>query len=376
VPDRPDSAIAFVAYFADARRGGQVNLLKLVRGLAGTHRLVVIVPAEGPLAERAREAGAQVEILPIPVLYGTRPSSWTRLGAAIRGLRALFARHAVGVAYVDGPNHVLPVSLASAGLGVRVVWHVQTVFRSPYDRWNVRFADALVCASRAASERLPAQGAPRLLIANGVDTTQPLPDRGAARAGLGLCERDRALLFVGEVVAHKGVGELLDAAARIMRAEPDAVLLVAGEGPPEVEAMFRNQTKSLGERVRWLGHRADVPAVLRAADVFVFPSHAEGGNPLAVLEAMVAGLPVVASDIPAVREALAPDAGVLVEPRDAEALAAAVLALLRDPARMRELGAKARARVEAEHRLELYVSRFRDLFTSLGSGPGARASGS
>jgi glycosyltransferase involved in cell wall biosynthesis len=114
----------------------------------------------------------------------------------------------------------------------------------------------------------------------------------------------------------------------------------------------------VGHRVRFLGHRDDVPDVVAAADVFVFPSRYEGlGGSL--LEAMALGVPVVASDVPAIREIVgAGPAGILVPVDDVDAWASAVRSLLDDPAQRAALGARGRELFDERFTLDAVADRF------------------
>ncbi len=150
------------------------------------------------------------------------------------------------------------------------------------------------------------------------------------------------VVFVGRLAQQKGVTHLVDAAARLRT--PGVSVTLVGDGPDR--AALERQAAGLGvaDRVRFLGFRAhdEVPAVLAATDVLVLPSvYEELGSVL--LEGLQAGVPIVASDTGGIPDALG-DAGVLVPPRDPDALADALDALLADPARRLRLSALARER--------------------------------
>ena len=151
------------------------------------------------------------------------------------------------------------------------------------------------------------------------------------------------MLFVGRLAAQKGVATLLDAVP-LLRTR--AAVVLVGDGPQR--AALERQAGHLGpDRVHFQGFvpHAEVPAWLTAADVLVLPSiYEELGSVL--LEAMAAGLPVVASAVGGIPDALG-DAGRLVPPSDPVALAAAVDELLDDPALAAELGEAARRRATA-----------------------------
>jgi glycosyltransferase involved in cell wall biosynthesis len=156
------------------------------------------------------------------------------------------------------------------------------------------------------------------------------------------------LLEVGRLCAVKGQRDAIAALPLLGRA--DVTLLLAGEdiegGGAYLDALER-QASQLGvrDRVRFLGRRDDVPALLAAADALVLPSWQEG-LPLVVLEAMAAGVPVVATSVGGTPEAVVDgETGLLVPPRDVPALTAAIDTLLDDPERARRLGEAGRRRV-------------------------------
>jgi len=128
---------------------------------------------------------------------------------------------------------------------------------------------------------------------------------------------------------------------------------------------LRAREHGLANRVHLLGPRSDIPAILAAADVFVLPSLADG-LPLALLEAMFAGCPIVASDVGEVRAALAHgEAGILVEPGNPAALAAALDYMLRNPMRAKGLGERAAYQALAEYDISHMVGRYTATYEEL-----------
>ncbi len=144
----------------------------------------------------------------------------------------------------------------------------------------------------------------------------------------------------------------------------DARLWLVGErlesdhADPVDAAMRAAETDPvLKQRVRFLGYRGDVPALMRAADIYTLPSHREG-MPRSVIEAMMTGLPVVGTDIRGTREEVVEgETGTLVPVKDAAALAAALLRLVRDPKLRAGWGAKGRERALALYREDLVIAR-------------------
>jgi glycosyltransferase involved in cell wall biosynthesis len=187
--------------------------------------------------------------------------------------------------------------------------------------------------------------------------------RAQIRASLGVPDDRLVVLNVGRQEFQKGQEVLLRAMTDVVRRHPDALLLVAGRrGNASAELDQLHSTLGLGDQVRFLGHREDVPELLAGADVFTFPSLYEGLGG-ALIEAMALELPIVASDVPAIREVLGDaTAGVLVPPGDAPALATELGGLLDDPDRRRALGAAARRRFEERFTLPKSAARMADLY--------------
>lgn len=174
--------------------------------------------------------------------------------------------------------------------------------------------------------------------------------RAAARKALGLRADAEVLVHVGRQEYQKGHQFLIEAFERLARHRERLVLLLAGrEGGTTDELSHQRLGLSADDRIRFLGHRDDVPEILAAADVFVFPSLFEGlGGSL--IEAMALGLPIVASRLPAIGEVLE-DGGnaVLVPPGNPSALEQAVSSLLDDPGRRERFGRRS---------LEIFEDRF------------------
>ncbi|MGA7923207.1 MAG: glycosyltransferase family 4 protein [Thermoplasmata archaeon] len=205
------------------------------------------------------------------------------------------------------------------------------------------------------------------IIPSSVDVQRFRPDVDGReiRHRLGFDDK-RVLAFTGRLVPHKGVDSLLRAMVGL---PPDVALLVIGRGSrlPELRALAR-RLNLLG-RVQFASDVSDdeLPAYLRAADIFVFPSQNRlEGFGLAVVEAMAAGLPVVITDMPGVREVIEPGVeGVLVEPLIASDLTDRVRELLDDPERRRKMGERARQRAEERYALATVARSLLNLYEDL-----------
>jgi starch synthase len=231
--------------------------------------------------------------------------------------------------------------------------------------WTIRAADGLIVASTPEERRLVSRyRVPEARIArvfNPVDTRFWRPEeRASARAGLGLPPEATVVVWHGQVQVHrKGLDVLLDAWERVTAERPRRDLRLrlvgTGEDAPGLERRIAAAGLRGVERVdRWVSDRAEVRRLLQAADVYAFPSRHEG-FPVAPVEAMACGLPLVAADaygIPDILERGELDGGVVVPRQDAQALAAALGRLVDDEALRLELGRRARERVERSFSLE------------------------
>jgi len=173
--------------------------------------------------------------------------------------------------------------------------------------------------------------------------------------------------MVSRLVRHKGVREFCLAARIVRRERPDCTFLLVGPLGSEGRQAVRRSEVEQNEDVRWLGPRADVPALLAASDVFALPSYYREGIPRALLEAGAMGLPLISTDMPGCREVVRDGwNGLLVPPRDARALAEAVCALLDLGADGRaEMGERARRHVEEQFTLDAVADAYAEIYRRL-----------
>ncbi|MGH8892454.1 MAG: glycosyltransferase family 4 protein [Actinomycetes bacterium] len=193
--------------------------------------------------------------------------------------------------------------------------------------------------------------------------------RLAARRSLGVDPSSPLVVNVGRQEFQKGQRHLLEAARLLREGHRDLVVLICGrEGAITGELKALHASLGLGDKVRFLGHRDDVPDVLAAADVFAFPSLFEGlGGSL--IEAMALGVPIVASDIPAIRETVV-DTGcaTLVPPASADALAMALADLIADRSRRAAYADHGIHRFEEHYALPGIAARMATLYRTVASG--------
>lgn len=218
------------------------------------------------------------------------------------------------------------------------------MYETTVGRWMLKQCACVIAVSELVARHARAlAGSERriFVVPNGVDK-QVFRPRSRASTGT-------RLVYVGRLIQNKGVQYLLRAMPKILSVHPDASLQLVGDGP--MRGYLERMANSLGisHAVAFLGIRDDVPDILAEADVFIRPSLTEG-MPLAVLEAMSAGLPVVATPVAGVVELVKHgENGLLVPPGDPAALADAVTQLLSDPHRRRSMGSEARRTIERKY---------------------------
>jgi glycosyltransferase involved in cell wall biosynthesis len=243
------------------------------------------------------------------------------------------------------------------------------------EHWVLRNAVDRVIAvgwETARAHRATLAGCAIDVIPNAVVEPLPLDPRARAdvRAELGVPEGAPLLLSVGRIVPQKAPIELLHAFAQLPATTPAPELRYVGVGRLEPALAREIDHLGLGARVRRLGLRSDVPRLLAASDLFVSASHWEG-LPVAMLEAMAAGLAIVATRVGDVPRVLDPSMGVLVPPHDPDALTNAIAGLLADPARREALGAAARAHARADFSTPAWAARHLALYAEVVRGRGS-----
>jgi phosphatidylinositol alpha-mannosyltransferase len=369
--------IALVSpYSLSVPGGAQGQVLGLSRALAELgHQVAAFGPVDGPHREwpalaSALEASADARVIPVGravsvSVNGSRApvSPWpATMARTVRILRdgAYDVVH-LHEPFVPGPTLA---ALAAGPRPLLATYHragVDAAYRGfgvAFGRLRRRLAASVAVSEEARSTALTVIGGrPEEIevLWNGVDVARW---RGAAPAP----SKVPAIVFVGRHEQRKGLVYLLEAFSML---GPDLALWVCGEGPEtaKLRARFAGD-----ERVEWLGRVSDSEAArrVRGATVFCAPAVSGESFGLVVAEAMAAGTPVVASDIPGYSAALA-GAGVLVPPGDAAALATSLQELLADRERRERLSAAGRKRAE-QLSLEALADRYVELYSRAAAG--------
>ncbi len=321
--------------------GAERHALQLMKGLrARGHEALYAGPMKGWLGQQLRAEGFDGIDLPLSGLYD--------LPSVVR--LALYARR-VGADLIHGH---LTRGAWYAGLAARLAG-LPNVATAHSDNAGKHFgrADRIIAVSQAVADFLVREGYERSrirMVHHGIAdiaTRLPAGTREATRRSLGLKADEPALLMAARIVPAKGHDTALRALARLT--DQPWTLLVAGDHHGDLGPQMQVLAQELGiaGRVRFLGLREDVPALMAAADVLLAPSRREALS-LTLLEASACGLPIVATRVGGIGEVVEEGAsGFLVAPDDPPALAAALAPLLADAGLRARCGARARQRFEA-----------------------------
>jgi glycosyltransferase involved in cell wall biosynthesis len=348
-----------LALARETRRAGHEPLIAALWDRRGPDRTLVDCASAEGLEATTLEVAGRIDPLAIP-----------RLAALARARRCdLLHAH-------DYKTIALAVP-AAALLGLPLVANLhgdtaETRRIRLYEWLNyrlLRFCQRVVAVSRELRARAAAfVDAARLVqIDNGIDLDRlraGVHPHRTLRVELGVPPEAPLLGIVGRLAPEKGHSVLLEALGRLARRwrrdRPRPHLLVVGHGPRRASLEAAAHAHGLEHRVHFLGQRADLPDLYAALDLLVHPSLREG-LPLVVLEAAALGVPVVASSVGAIPEALDHGAaGILLPPGDVDALAAALDHALGHPAHMRSLGARAAQQIASHYSARAMTARYLD----------------
>lgn len=371
--------------------GADRILLELTGGLRELgHGVEVVLPAPGPLHEELNRIGIQPHRRNLGVLrrryfsLGGLANRACRLAGAFRFLCTLARRRQIGVVH-SNTTAVLAGAMAARWLKLPHVWHVHEITTRP--RWFARgmaycvgaLATRAVFVSTATMEHMcalsPNVRAKALVIHNGIDVARVLDAQpGVVRAECGWAAGQVVVGMVGRINWWKGQGALLDAAVRLSPRHDGVRFLMVGGVYDQDDSIRRQLVERIAQHgleasVAILDFRSDVGNVLADMDVFVLPSTEPDPFPTVVLEAMAAGKPVVGFRHGGVCEMVDDGVtGLLCEPGDPGALAAAIERLVAEPSLRRSMGEAGRRRLQSLFTREAFVARFSALYCELAAG--------
>jgi glycosyltransferase involved in cell wall biosynthesis len=363
--------VGLVTGRSDFYGGGQRSLLELAISLRDVAvEPVVVLPGPGPLADALRDARIPWIPLALPAL---RPTTLARIPRALRRLMHEARDRRLDLLHSDDPRTALYAGLAALSTGRRHVWHLRASRPAPLlpDRLLLRLSHSICAVSRSAASRSTALRACRRVrvIPTGLPAIE-FKTRGEARAALRLPRGPLIAGMIGRVERDKGVAEAIGALAMIRRACPGALLALLGPRDrldPQFGGLRSDAASKEGLIV--LGGSPAAAPLMRAFDLILHPSHHEA-LPRVLIEALFAGVPVVATDVGGSREIVEPGVnGLLVPPADAVALGESAAALARDPDWRRRLAEEGVRRASAHFTLRRMTQQIVTAYRSVLNAP-------
>ena len=379
--ERTDSRIRVCHLaMADVQGGAEIQLAVLLASLAKMPDLEisVVLLNDGGFASQLKDLGVKVDVI---------LESRHNFLVMVKELADYFKREEIDILHTHKYKDNVLGTLASLPRGIRV--RVRTVHGSPepyigfeaakmavYEKLdylaNRWFVDRILAVSFDLHGQLIRRyGAEKVTcVHNGVNIEQVHPSKSVTelRRELGISERDFVIGTIGRLVPVKGQGYLLKAARLIQRQRPNVKCIIAGDGPLKSSLQATAHEYNLGNNVLFLGHRSDVYDILRLMDVFVLPSLSEG-IPMALLEALALGRPVVASRVGGIPEVIQHGVtGLLTTPENEEELAQNCMAVMDDLKLGQTLGAAGQRRIEEEFSAGVMADKVAEIYRTLVSG--------
>lgn len=366
---KPLSVLHFITELSIG--GAQVALFRLLKHLDKerfSQSVVCLYNGDGAIA-------AQIRTLGIPVT-DLNMSNKLRLDAFWRFYRLLQEQQPLilhtWMFHANIPGRVLgriagiPVIISS----IRTMGQ-EGIFRHRSDRFTAALSDRIVCVSenvaKYAEQTIHLPPEKLVVVPNGVDPNdyRSLPSKAEARNLSQLPDSALIIGAIGRMHRVKGLSILLRAFAQLAELHRTVHLLFVGEGPDRQLLIDQAQDFGLNSKVTFLAFQKDIPKLLPALDLFVSASLHEG-MPNAILEAMAAGLPVVATDVGGTPEVVQDgQTGFLVPPGEYEALAISICKLLEDPDLRCRMGKEGKERVAKNFSIEQMTQQFEQLYEQL-----------
>lgn len=351
---------------------------------------VVLCPPGGQLQTQAKSAGVDCEtIIELQARFSSRPARVLRylvsFLSVIRQARARVINCKPELIHANSIRAGLVISAASIGLRIPIIWHVHDLLpKHPFStliRFFVLFFPPIriLAVSHVAADRFRGSllrwlsGRIRVTVIHNSVNSEKLrtaqTDSIAIRKQLRVRSADPLIGIIGNLTPVKGQLELITAFAAVLHKIPDSLLLIVGsaifnrDDGYQQKLLAKAKTLGITNRVRFLGQRSDVPAIMRALDLLVLNSRSEA-FPLVGLEGLACGVPVLATAVGGVPELITHgENGWLIPPGDQRKLAESIVSLIEQPDLRARLATNGRRHVESNFTVENFMKRLEALYT-------------
>jgi glycosyltransferase involved in cell wall biosynthesis len=364
-------------FVGDSVGGAHLSTIELIKHIdSERYRPLIVLHEEGLLADQLRRAGLDYVHLPLRAYAGARPSLVSIATSALRAaptLRRFLRREGVSLVHCNDLRTNMTWALASRLAGACFVWHQRTQTLSDSLLWKTipRLAHHCIAISATAARSFGGAGR-RLSIIDNPFSIDATCERASARAALiaetGAAANDRLIGYVGRLVDAKRPEVCIDLLGELLRrGEPCVRLLLFGRGADAMTARLQARARRQGaeDRIHFMGFRHPVENAIAGMDILVAPSEQEGfGRTL--IEAMLVGTPVLASDIDAHRETVAADVNGLLAPvGEVSIFADQARRLLQDEALAKRLASTAREMAQRRFSAQRHAQEVQSVYAAL-----------
>ena len=343
--------------------GGQWSLYYLIKHLnKDTFHPIVLCPADRELAERMREAGAEVVCFDVGRIRYLNPFVIMKLISIIKARQ-------IALVHTDSSTETLYAGIAARLMRIPLIWHIRVSEREWFlDRVLSLLSTRLIMVAGAISRRFTwlKEHHKMVVVHNGIDLEafDNFPTTFSIRDEFNISKDTVLLGCIGRIEKRKGQEYLASA----MRYIDSAKLILVGAGGEEYTSKIKKLCNDFGisNRVIFAGSRDDIPSLFKEIDILVFPSISGEGFPRVILEAMAAGKPVIATDDAGNAEADKDGlTGYIVPTANISALAAKIKKLVADKKKRRAMGQAGRKRLEELFTIQQHVRRVQALYMGI-----------
>ncbi|MBU2645558.1 glycosyltransferase family 4 protein [bacterium] len=370
--------ILYISSFPSLQGGGQRSLLLLLEYLdRESYTPYLMAPCEGELTEAAAHLGVNTfsditQVLNFPKIMTLR---FDQVFDALYELYRFCKKMRIDLIHTDGPRNAFYGGIVARLQKIPMIWHIRASNRDRYDRLLYQLSSKIILVAQVLRRRFQwvKTDDKFVTIYNGIDLSLFLNDNGnrSIRRQYGIGNEELLISVAARVERLKGQKFLIEACVKLKSLLPNYRILIAGE---ITEPLYQRECRELAaangieDNVIFTGHLENIVPILNTTDIFVLPSLFEA-VPRALIEAMGAGRPVVATDVGGCTEAIENEvSGFIVPPANAPALADVLLELGKDKQLRVDIGKAARIRAEKKFNIEENVKQTEQVYHELLAG--------